>query len=150
MNYNQSKGFSIAFSSAATQPSSLTHRAFTALSGPYSQHLINPRSFLSLLPPPLQCLCSCHSSPLPQPSTCPQPSLHQPLPWITATASRLFYELPLSPPHPPTCPAFTCHLPNIPLSLAPHLLKHLHWLPLACRLQPPLLALRSFPHPFTD
>ena len=36
----------------------------------------------------------------------PAPALTSPpLPWITATASRLFYESLLSPPHPAPCPA---------------------------------------------
>ena len=79
-----------------------------------AQHLINPGSdlFCHLLPVSLQLPLLFHSH-----SPHPAPALTSPpLPWITATASRLFYESLLSPPHPPTCPAGTCHPPNTPLS----------------------------------
>ena len=68
-----------------------------------AQHLINPGSdlFCHLLPVSLQLPLLFHSH-----SPHPAPALTSPpLPWITATASRLFYECLLSPPHPAPCPA---------------------------------------------
>lgn len=101
--------------------------AHTAPSGPYSQHLVNPRSyqFSHFTPKSLQ---------LPLLST---PTAHtlspaltsSPLPWITATVSQP----PLSAPHPSTCLACTCPHPRA-IFLTPHFCR---LLPLA---QTPSLA----------
>lgn len=86
--------------------SSIKHRALTALSGPFSQHLINPRSqhFCHLLH-------SVSELPLlstPTAPTLPEPSPHHLSPGLLQQPPD-YSELPLSPPHPPTCPAL--HLP---------------------------------------